>query len=51
MATPPERKSASITRMRRPSRTSMILTSVGATTFGSRNMSTLNLPMAKARGF
>ena len=42
MATPPERKSASITRMRRPSRTSLVLTSIGAKTFGSRNMSTVS---------
>jgi hypothetical protein len=42
MATPPERKSASITRMRRPSRTSLVLTSIGVMTFGRRNMSTVN---------
>ena len=41
MATPPERKSASITLMRRPSRTSRVLTSIGASV-GSRNMSTVS---------
>ncbi len=41
MATPPEKKSASTTRMRRPSRTSRVLTSIGAN-LGRRNMSTVS---------
>ena len=41
MATPPEKKSASMTLMRRPSRTSRVLTSIGASV-GSRNMSTVS---------
>ena len=41
MLTPPEKKSASTTLMRRPSRTSRVLTSIGAK-FGSRNMSTVS---------
>jgi hypothetical protein len=41
MAAPPLKKSASITRIRRPSRTSLVLISIGARV-GSRNMSTVN---------
>ena len=41
MLTPPLKKSASITRMRMPLRTSLVLTSIGAKP-GSRNMSTVN---------
>ena len=41
MLTPPLRKSASTTLMRRPSRTSRVVTSIGAR-FGSRNMSTVS---------
>ena len=42
IATPPERKSASITRMRKPSRTVLVFTSIGAVMFGRRNMSTVS---------
>ena len=41
MATPPEKKSASTTLMRKPSRMSFVLTSIGAK-FGSRNISTVS---------
>ena len=41
MLTPPLMNSASTTLMRRPSRTSRVLTSIGAK-FGSRNMSTVS---------
>ena len=41
MPTPPLKKSASITRMRMPLRTSLVLTSIGAKP-GSRNMSTVS---------
>ena len=42
IATPPEKKSASTTRMRRPSRISFVLTSIGVMMFGRRNMSTVS---------
>src|SRR5579871_242365 len=38
---PPERKSASITRMRKPSRIDFVFTSTGVLMFGKRNMSTV----------
>ena len=41
MLTPPEKNSASTTLMRCPSRTSLVVTSIGAM-FGSRNMSTVS---------
>jgi len=41
MLVPPEKNSASTTLMRSPSRTSLVLTSIGAM-FGSRNMSTVS---------
>ena len=41
MLTPPLKKSASTTLMRRPSRTILVLTSIGAMS-GSRNMSTVS---------
>ena len=42
IATPPERKSASMTRMRNPSRISFVFTSIGVMMLGRRNMSTVN---------
>ena len=42
MLVPPEKNSASITLMRRPSRTSLVVISIGTGIFGSRNMSTVN---------
>ena len=42
MLVPPEKNSASITLMRMPSRTSLVVTSIGVVMFGRRNMSTVS---------
>jgi hypothetical protein len=42
MLVPPEKNSASTTLMRRPSRPSLVLTSIGVVVFGKRNMSTVS---------
>ncbi|MEY9390408.1 hypothetical protein ABIF93_008665 [Bradyrhizobium japonicum] len=42
MLMPPETNSASTTRMRSPSRTSRVVTSIGLSMVGSRNMSTVS---------
>jgi hypothetical protein len=42
MLTPPDRNSASTTRIRSPSRTRRVVTSIGLSMVGSRNMSTVS---------
>jgi hypothetical protein len=42
MLVPPDRNSASITLMRSPSRTSLVVTSTGVVMLGRRNMSTVS---------